>query len=482
MRNKIFFLLLTLGLLGGLHSLRAQEIRIMSYNIRLDLPSDGVNWWENRKSRVAGLMNYYEADFIGCQEVLYKQLSYLDSNLKGYSYIGVGRDDGKQAGEYSCIFYKKDRYELLKQSTFWLSPTPDLPSKGWDAALNRVCTYGYFRHKNSGQELWVFNTHFDHMGKQARLESAKLILKKIKELNETHAPVLLSGDFNSRPEDPPSQEILTQLWNAREKSQLVYGEADTWNAFKFNEKPNGCIDYIFAAPFPYLTVKKFATLSDSYDLKYPSDHLPILATVQISQPFIREIANFRKQDSLDPPATGKVLFIGSSSFTNWKDVQSYFPKSTIINRAFGGSALIDLDFYFDDILPQYKPRQIVMYCGENDLANTDTVSAAMLLDRFRTVFNRIRSIYPAVPLVYISIKPSPSRWHLREKAKEANAAIRSFLSTQKNTTFINVWDLMLTSEGKPDESIFGPDMLHMNTKGYAIWKKLLEPVLIRDSN
>lgn len=212
-------------------------------------------------------------------------------------------------------------------------------------------------------------------------------------------------------------------------------------------------------------------------------YLSLLCSFSVSgfsQPFINEIMAFRKQDSLNPPPTGKVLFLGSSSFTNWKDVQSYFPNSTIINRAFGGSALIDLDFYFNDILPAFKPRQIVMYCGENDLANTDTVSALTVLHRFKIVYERMRAIYPNVPFVYISIKPSPSRWHLREKAKAANALIQSFLSTQKNCTWINVWNNMLTAEGQPDESIFGPDRLHMNAKGYAIWKKLLEPILISD--
>lgn len=256
-----------------------QEISVMSYNIRLDLQSDGPNWWEIRKARVASLMNYYEADFIGCQEVLHRQLTYLDSNLKGYAHIGVGRDDGKEAGEYSPIFYKKTLYELVKSSTFWLSPTPEKPSKGWDAALNRVCTYGLFRHKKTKKEIWVFNTHFDHVGKEARLASAQLILDKIKELNVTHAPVILCGDLNARPEEAPAQLLSTTLWNTRDKSQLNYGDADTWNAFQFNKKPVGCIDYIFTTPFPYLTVKKFATLTDSYDQKYPSDHFPVLATL-----------------------------------------------------------------------------------------------------------------------------------------------------------------------------------------------------------
>lgn len=259
------------------------EVKVMSYNIRLDVKSDGENWWENRKDKVAGLMNYYEADFIGAQEVLHHQLNYLKEQLNGYDYIGVGRDDGKQAGEYSCIFYKKDKYTLIRQSTFWLSPTPDTPSKGWDAALNRVCSYGLFKHKKTKKLLWVFNTHFDHMGKTARLESAKLINQKIKELNKDNHPVIVTGDFNSKPEEEPAQYMQSQLQNSRSISKLVYGPADTWNGFKFNQKPDGCIDYIFVSHSKYLNVSKFATLTDSYDMKYPSDHFPVLATITIDK-------------------------------------------------------------------------------------------------------------------------------------------------------------------------------------------------------
>jgi len=279
---KTVLKLVIILVLFPLFSFSQQEIKIMSYNIRLDVKSDGENQWDKRKDKVAALLNYYEADLIGGQEVQHHQLTYLLEHLNGYSYIGVGRDDGKEAGEYSCVFYKKDKFEVLQQSTFWLSTTPDTVSKGWDAAIVRVCTYGLFKNKKTKQIFWVFNTHFDHIGRQARLESAKLIVKKIKELNTKNYPVLLSGDFNSKPDDEPSQYMMANMQNTRNISKLLHGNADTWNAFKFNEKPNGCIDYIFTNNDKRISVSKFATLTDSYDMKYPSDHFPILATVQIA--------------------------------------------------------------------------------------------------------------------------------------------------------------------------------------------------------
>ncbi len=259
------------------------EIKVMSFNIRLDVKGDGENWWQLRKDKVASLMNYYEADFIGGQEVQHHQLQYLDSQLTKYTYIGVGRDDGKEEGEYSCIFYKKDKFTVVQQSTFWLSPTPDSVSFGWDAACRRVCTYGLFKNNKTKKLFWVFNTHLDHIGKTARLESVKLIIKKINELNTNNYPVIVSGDFNSKPDDEPSQYMMANMQNSRSVSNLVYGAADTWNAFKFNEKPNGCIDYIFVSNYKYMYVSKFATLTDSYDMKYPSDHFPVLATINIDK-------------------------------------------------------------------------------------------------------------------------------------------------------------------------------------------------------
>lgn len=263
--------------------LAQQEVKVMSYNIRLDVASDGENRWDMRKDKVAGLMNYYEPDFIGGQEVTHPQLQYLANNLNGYSYIGVGRDDGKTKGEYSCIFYKKDKYDVVQQSTFWLSPTPDAVSKGWDAAYVRVCTYGLFKDKKTKLLFWVFNTHLDHMGKIARLESAKLIAQKMADLNTKNYPAILTGDFNSHPDDAPIQYLAGTLQNARTISKIVYGPADTWNAFKFTEKLNGTIDYIFVSENKKISVAKFATITDSYDLKYPSDHLPVMATISIKK-------------------------------------------------------------------------------------------------------------------------------------------------------------------------------------------------------
>lgn len=256
-------------------------IKAMSFNIRLDAASDGENRWDLRKNRVSGLMQYHEPDFIGAQEVLHHQLMYLDSSLSNYSYIGVGRDDGKTQGEYSCIFYNSDKYIPIQQSTFWLAPKSDSVCMGWDAVCNRVCTYGLFKNKKTKQLVWVFNTHFDHVGKTARSESAKLILQKIKSLNTKNDPVILLGDFNLRPTEEPIQRIAAEMHNAREISQFVYGNIDTWNAFKFQSKPNGGIDYVFVNKHPKIKVDKFATITDSYDMKYPSDHFPVMATLTI---------------------------------------------------------------------------------------------------------------------------------------------------------------------------------------------------------
>ncbi|MEI9947010.1 MAG: GDSL-type esterase/lipase family protein [Chitinophagaceae bacterium] len=193
-------------------------------------------------------------------------------------------------------------------------------------------------------------------------------------------------------------------------------------------------------------------------------------------PFWNEIQSFKKQDSASFPGTGKILFTGSSSFTLWKDVQNYFPAYPIINRGFGGSSLPDVTRYENDVIFPYQPKQIVIYCGENDIAGSDDITGEIVFDRFKQLFTDIRNKFPDVPVAYVSMKPSPSRWHLKEKMIKGNELISDFLSKQKNTDFINVWPAMLKADGTPMDDIFREDKLHMTEKGYAIWQKILSPI------
>jgi lysophospholipase L1-like esterase len=198
-----------------------------------------------------------------------------------------------------------------------------------------------------------------------------------------------------------------------------------------------------------------------------------------AQAFKSDIDNFKKQDSINPPPQQAILFVGSSSFTKWTDVQSYFPDYKIINRGFGGSSFPDLIRYAGDIIFPYHPKQVVIYCGDNDLAFSDTVSAKTVFDRFEILFQMIRSKLPAADIVFVSIKPSPSRARLMLKVEEANNMIKQFLAAQKNASFVDVYHLMLDKDGKPMDEIFIQDKLHMNAKGYAIWKKAIEPFLMK---
>ncbi|MEO5649208.1 MAG: GDSL-type esterase/lipase family protein [Ginsengibacter sp.] len=196
-------------------------------------------------------------------------------------------------------------------------------------------------------------------------------------------------------------------------------------------------------------------------------------------PFYSDIQHFKTLDSIQFPPRHAILFIGSSSFTKWTDVADYFPGHTIINRGFGGSSFPDLVRYAEDIIFPYAPRQVVIYCGDNDLASSDTVSAQTVLNRFRQLFLLIRQKLPATSVAFVSIKPSPSRQRLMSKMEEANLLIKKYLQKKKNSSFIDVYHKMLNTDGTPMGDIFIKDKLHMNAKGYAIWQKIMEPYLMK---
>lgn len=258
----------------------AQNVRVITYNIRFNNPDDGVNAWPNRSDQVAALLDFHDVDVFGLQEALIGQIEDLQAQMPKMKWIGVGRDDGKKAGEYSPLFYDAEKYQAIKQGWFWLSQTPEKPGLGWDAACNRVCTWVILQTVKSDKKFLVFNTHFDHKGVQARSESAKLILRKIKELNPEKLPVILTGDFNLTPEQAPISLIMQDLKDSRTISKnLPYGPNGTFNGFEFTSPLKERIDYIFVSK--QIEVKRYAVLSDSKDQKYPSDHLPVLVSLDL---------------------------------------------------------------------------------------------------------------------------------------------------------------------------------------------------------
>lgn len=194
-------------------------------------------------------------------------------------------------------------------------------------------------------------------------------------------------------------------------------------------------------------------------------------------PFWNDIQHFKEEDSIKFPPKNVVLLVGSSSFTKWIDAQEYFPATTIINRGFGGSTMPDLIRYANEIIIPYHPKQVVIYCGENDLASSDTISAQTVFDRFVTLFHIIRKQLPGVPVAFVSLKPSPSREKLWPKMVEANSLIKTYISKQKNAAFIDVYNKMFNADGTVMKDIFIEDNLHMNAKGYAIWQQVMKPYL-----
>ena len=276
-------------------------ITVATYNIRYANRGDSVNGngWLQRLPVIAQLIKFYDFDIFGTQEGLYQQIEGLKDSLPGYTYIGVGRDDGQQVGEHSAIFYKTDKFQLLDKGNFWLSPITDKPNKGWDAALPRICSWGKFKVIDTGFEFYLFNLHMDHIGIQARAESAKLVLAKIAGFPSA-TPVMLTGDFNVD-QNNESYTLINNsgvLKDSYDKATIKYALNGTFNNFKADSKTESRIDHIFVSPA--FTVQRYGILTDSYRLKttdtaaapitgkpagmftarMPSDHFPVMVKLE----------------------------------------------------------------------------------------------------------------------------------------------------------------------------------------------------------
>lgn len=254
-------------------------VEIITYNIRMNTASDGEHAWPNRKSDVAALFRFHRAAIFCVQEALPGQMNDLEAAFPDYTYEGVGRDDGDREGEFSAIFYDNRRFKKKQGGTFWLSETPGKCSFGWDAACRRICTWLKLEENSTGKILFVFNTHFDHVGMEARKHSASLILKKISEISEENDAVVLCGDFNLAPGSEPIGLITEALHDAYNVSvQPPYGSVATYHGFTYDHPPKERIDYVFVSDM--IKVLRYGALTDSRDRTFYSDHLPVLVTLE----------------------------------------------------------------------------------------------------------------------------------------------------------------------------------------------------------
>ncbi len=276
MRIIIFIAFCLMGF-SPAHS--ADTLKLMTYNIRLDTPADGPNQWGLRSHKVVDLLRKYNPDVIGTQEALPNQVTDIATSLAEYAHVGVGRDDGKSKGEFCAIYYRKNMFEGVESGTFWLSKTPEIPgSKDWDAAITRVCTWVKLKSRNTGKVFLVFNTHFDHKGKEARRNSVLLLRKKIPEISG-RLPFVLMGDFNFKPDEAPYGEIVNNRdWKVYD---TFSGQAETACTFTgFSVKSDVCnrIDYIFLSK--KIKPLSFDIIRDNDGTYYPSDHLPVMTKVK----------------------------------------------------------------------------------------------------------------------------------------------------------------------------------------------------------
>lgn len=282
--KKFLFFVITLFICAT--AINAQHtLRVMTFNIRLNTTSDSLNAWPYRKDNVASQILFHKIELLGVQEALHDQMLDLQQRLPQFKYVGGGRDDGKTKGEYSSIFYDTTKLQLLASSMFWLSETTAVAgSKGWDAAITRIVTWAKFRDKRSKKIFFAFNTHFDHMGKIARRESAKLVLQKVKEIAGT-TPAVITGDFNAEPSDEPIQVIVDKnnplrLTDSKELSQTPhYGPTGTFTGFQSKERNDQPIDYIFLKG--NWNVLSHATISQTWMGRFASDHYSVMAELML---------------------------------------------------------------------------------------------------------------------------------------------------------------------------------------------------------
>lgn len=282
--KNIFYLVLFFSLSSSTMDKSRLVLNVMTFNIRYDNPDDNLNNWKYRKEEAVKLILSEKIDILGAQEVLVNQLKDISKKLPEYAVIGVGREDGKEKGEFSPIFYKKGKFTVVKSGYFWLSKTPEKPSKGWDAVCERIATWAEFKDNITGKKVFVLNTHFDHLGTVARKESVALIKQKVA-LLRTGLPQVIMGDFNAEPESSVIKKMLVAtdsitLFDSKSVASKVYGSDWTFNGFgTIPIKERKIIDYIFVNK--EISVNKYYVSAETVNGVFLSDHAPVFIKVSL---------------------------------------------------------------------------------------------------------------------------------------------------------------------------------------------------------
>jgi len=282
MPNRTLTATLVAAMMAASASASAQPLRVATYNVRYANDKDSGNLWKDRLPAVAALVRHHGFDIMGTQEALHGQLEDLSAALPGFARHGIGRDDGHQAGEHSAIFFRTERFELLDKGDFWLSETPSRPGPGWDAGLNRICSWVKLRDRSAGSVFHVFNAHYDHRGVQARLGSSRLVLRKVREI-AGDGPAVFMGDLNGGRQSEWYLELARSgtLADSHALSPTAYEPNGSFNGFRHDAVQADVIDHILVTR--HFKADRWAVLTDTYRGRFPSDHFPVTALLSMGR-------------------------------------------------------------------------------------------------------------------------------------------------------------------------------------------------------
>lgn len=474
----------------------AQTLSIGQYNIRYANSKDAKrgNAWQVRSNKISQFINHESWDVFGLQEALHTQISDLKKNLSDYSFVGVGRDDGDNKGEFTPIFYKKSRIHCHKHGTFWLSETPEVVgSKGWDAALPRICTWALLEDRTTKWRFWMFNVHLDHVGTEAREKSAILVLQKIQEFCGKE-PFILTGDFNVD-QNSDVYQLLVQsgkIIDTYDKAKYKMAENGTYNSFNVNQHTENRIDHILVSTqfkvhtFGIQTPIYWSTNNNQTTTHQYSDHYPVSATLEL--PLLRapkDWAQYGVYEKINPQTKGaKVVFMGNSITSNWYRFHKDFFENNegYVCRGISGQVTAQMLARFRTDVINLKPETVVILAGTNDIAmNQGYVSLDHIFENIVSMTELAR--YNNINVVLCSVLPADRynwSWEISSEnaiksIKELNEKIRTY-ANQEGIPYADFYEKMVDANHALIKD-YQQDPVHPNLAGYLVMEEIIEKIL-----